>query len=144
MSGPKIGGRSPRHPILHLQNKDGESQNADIAQLLFGQALRQVCEESKEIRADEIRGDAGIGRSTVFGLNKGVPGGCQPASQHQSPYPPNFGPQPHGNFRPFSDKVTDSLGRIISMLGGFDQGNYGLGLKAGFSDPQIAFSDTGF
>jgi hypothetical protein len=30
----------PRHPILHLQNKDGESQNADIAQLLFGQALR--------------------------------------------------------------------------------------------------------
>ena len=32
----------PRHPILHLPNKDGESQNADIAQLLFGQALRRT------------------------------------------------------------------------------------------------------
>ncbi len=29
----------PRHLILHLQNKDGESQHADIAQSLFGQAL---------------------------------------------------------------------------------------------------------
>ena len=30
------------------------------------------------------------------------------------------------------------------MLGGFDQGNYGFGLKAGFSDPQIALSGAGF
>jgi hypothetical protein len=29
----------PRHPIPHLLDKDGESQNADIAQLLLGQAL---------------------------------------------------------------------------------------------------------
>ena len=30
------------------------------------------------------------------------------------------------------------------MLGGVDQGNYGLGLKAGFSDSQIALSGAGF
>jgi hypothetical protein len=29
----------PRHLILHLLNKDGESQHADIAQLLSGQAF---------------------------------------------------------------------------------------------------------
>jgi hypothetical protein len=31
----------PRHLILHLQNQDGESQHAGIAQPLFGQALRE-------------------------------------------------------------------------------------------------------
>lgn len=30
----------PRHPILHPPNKDGESQHADIAQLLLGQGPR--------------------------------------------------------------------------------------------------------
>ena len=32
---------SPRHPILHLLDKDGESQPADITQPLFGRDLRK-------------------------------------------------------------------------------------------------------
>jgi len=33
----------PRHPILHLLDKDGESQPDDIAQQLLNRALRQKC-----------------------------------------------------------------------------------------------------
>jgi hypothetical protein len=44
----------PRHPILHLLDKDGESQPDDIAQLLLNPALRkkmaQVCIFLKELK----------------------------------------------------------------------------------------------
>jgi transposase-like protein len=54
----------PRHPTLHLSDKDGESQILDIAQLLFGQALsiRSTIEAVFEEELEQIPGRCQYGR----------------------------------------------------------------------------------
>ncbi len=61
-----LSGIVPRHPILHLLDKDGESQNADIARLPFGQALSRNSRIVGEV--DEGRGEEIVARQDSAGF----------------------------------------------------------------------------